>query len=115
MATKYFDKGNRGPQSYFRRDYDATEGGSGFVQDTFGVDEIIFLEGPDQFRDIQTIGGVTTISARVVRNESIPLLEEKKSQSKPPDFSQAMGEDASGSFGFGGGDFGQGGFGGTLP
>ncbi len=115
MTTKYDDKTNRGPQSYFRRDYDATEGGAGLVQDAFGVDEIIFLEGPEQFRDIRTIGGVTTISARVVKNESIPLLEEKASRSKPLDGPVPMTEEFSGSFGFGGGIFGQGGFGGTLP
>lgn len=101
-------------QTYKRRDADQTEGGSAHLHDALQVDQILQMDGPVEFRTIREINGVTTTTARKVREDFVTFDEAIGRAVKPPDGIVTFGEEAIVSFGFGGGVFGDGGFGGDF-
>lgn len=116
MAIEYIDKEhNDGLQQYIRRDNDGTSGGSVHGHDRIGMDQILLLSGPGQFRIITETNGVVTISARSQLDEVINFVEEIDRQIQPEDGPAPITDEWSGFAGFGSGDFNQGGFGGMLP
>ncbi len=111
----YEDVKNVDSSAFHRRDHDGTEGGDLIQQNSVAVNTELSLVSDTEFRHITETDGVLVVQARVTHETQQQVDDAASVRIKAAVQVQSVGEEAAGSFGFGFGDFGQGGFGGTLP